>query len=95
MLFQGVMTGFVTSVLKKVVEDLFKSCKRKNAVSVPMARHVKTTAEATVTRNENGLARKCGSNCKPGINMNAGKVIRLKIPKTMIKERILHVSMDE
>lgn len=59
MLFQGVMTGFVTSVLKKVVEDLFKSCKRKNAVSVPMARHVKTTAEATVTRNENGLSKTC------------------------------------
>ena len=40
------------------------------------------------------LERKCGSNCKPGININAGKVIRLNTPKTMMKDRIVQERRD-
>jgi hypothetical protein len=41
------------------------------------------------------LERKCGNNCKLGITMNAGKVMRLKTPKTMINERMPQERMDE
>ena len=41
------------------------------------------------------LYKKCGSSRMPGITMKAGKVTRLKTPKTMRNERTMQDPIDD